>query len=80
MRGHRMGDVPVVDVLGRFESLKHDYEAIFRYLGCASFEGSLHANSTNREDFTHYYDDASRRTVEHLFARDIALFDYQFAC
>jgi chondroitin 4-sulfotransferase 11 len=67
---------PLVDFLGRFESLAADFEAICAKLGiqCAL----PHRNASAHRDYRTYYNPESRRTIERRYGDDIERFRYVF--
>jgi Sulfotransferase family len=66
----------IVDFVGRFENLQHDFEFIKEKL---DLDISLpHLNSTNRGKYKSYFTPDSKHRVAHLWQRDIDNFNYQF--
>ena len=66
-----------VDFIGRFESQAADTDHVFRTIGL----DSVSLPKLNQNKHTHYsswYNDKTRRLVGERFARDIALFGYEF--
>jgi hypothetical protein len=71
-----IGGVPVVDFLGRFESLAHDFEIIKNKLGIQA--KLLRTNSSVRKSYEHYYTDETREIVRKVYEIDVQLFAYEF--
>jgi hypothetical protein len=71
----RYGKV-AMDFVGRFENLNEDFDLISRRIG---LDRNLPArNRSNHDCYTGYYSDATRKIVEEVYGRDIALFQYKF--
>jgi hypothetical protein len=69
----------LVDFIGRFERLAEDFEIVRQRLKIDTSERLPHRNrAQSRKPYQDYYNDASRRFVEDLYARDIELFKYNF--
>jgi hypothetical protein len=69
----------LVDFVGRFESLQDSFREICRRLGIR--RQLPHAKKSQRRessDFRDYYTEAARKAVGERYARDIALFGYEF--
>ncbi len=66
-----------VDFIGRFETLNDDFTAVCRRLRIDP-PPLPHRNPSRREDYAGYYDAATRRKVEELFAAEIDEFGYSF--
>ena len=72
---NRAGE-PMMDFVGRFENIRHDFAEVARRLGRA---GDLAVtNESIHEDYTKYYSDKTRAVVQRVYERDIAAFGYQF--
>ena len=70
---------PLVDFVGRFESLRDSFREICRQLGIR--RPLPHAKkSAGRafSDYRGYYTEATREAVAKRYARDIARFGYEF--
>ncbi|WP_282167890.1 sulfotransferase family 2 domain-containing protein [Shewanella japonica] len=67
---------PLVDFIGRFESLDIDVSKIFNKLNITST--LPHINQGNRDSYHQFYDEESKGMVAELFSKDIAYFNYQF--
>lgn len=66
----------MVDLLGRFEKLEHDFGVIANQLGCHASLPTMNASEHQR--YTEYYTPASRDIVGRIYARDIQIFGYRF--
>ena len=66
-----------VDYVGRYENLQPDFDTVCARL---SIEPRMlsHTFKTDHGSYVDYYDDASRKIVERLYAADIAAFGYRF--
>jgi hypothetical protein len=71
-RGHR-----IVDFIGRFESLEHDYRRIRRQLRLGRVR-LPHRHRGSHGAYASYYDPQTREMVAELFAEEIAYFGYSF--
>jgi hypothetical protein len=67
----------MVDDIGRFERLAEDAARIFGALG-VELEPLPRVGQFTRRDYREFYDETSRRKVETHWARDLALFGYNF--
>jgi hypothetical protein len=67
----------LVDFVGRFERYEEDAKAILRRLGLAHLELPK-LNASVHRDYREYYTPKTQAIVAERFARDIALFGYQF--
>lgn len=66
----------LVDFVGRFENLKEEFAKVCEVL---SIEFRLpHKNRSNHRAYRDYYNERTRQLVQEGFAKDIALFDYEF--
>ena len=66
----------VVDFVGRFESLKTDFNLVCDRIGIRSKLGQK--NKTRRTRYQDHYDARTERLVEQAFAVDIQRFGYRF--
>lgn len=67
----------MVDFVGRFENLAADTDYVFRMLGLS--DTSLpKLNHNHHAHYSSWYNDKTRQLVAERFARDIALFGYEF--
>lgn len=67
----------IVDFVGRFENISADSDHVFRTLGLES--ASLpKLNQTKHTHYSSWYNDKTRALVAERFARDIALFGFEF--
>lgn len=71
----RQGNL-AVDIVGRFESLAEDFDAIVRRIGLKT--RLPHVNASRHEPYTSYYDDWSREVIAERFADDILEFGYRY--
>jgi chondroitin 4-sulfotransferase 11 len=67
---------PIVNFVGYFENLEHDFQAICDRIGVES--RLPHLNATAKVDYREFYDAASRNLVESRFSRDLEAFGYSF--
>jgi hypothetical protein len=66
----------LVDYVGRFERMQHDFGEVLGYLG---IDAKLpHLNRSQRADYRRYYDRRTRNLVKHLYRDDIDQFGYEF--
>ncbi len=66
----------LVDFIGRFESLHHDFHVVCERIG---LHAELpHLKQSERGSFQRYYDDPTAAIVARWFAKDIAAFGYRF--
>ena len=68
----------VVDFVGRFERLAHDYDVVARRLGVN--RPLTTTNRSDHDDYRRYYDAATQARVAEFYRKDIELFDYRFDC
>lgn len=69
-------DRPLVDFLGRFESLEDDFNHVCRRIG---IHGRLpRLNTSKHRDYRSYYNDTTAELVATHWRRDIDLFGYNF--
>ena len=66
----------MVDFLGRVERMEQDYLHVASRIGCA--RPLERVNVGERKHYSDYYDDEARQIVQHVYARDIELFNYAF--
>lgn len=67
---------PIVDFVGRYETLEQDFETICNHL---AIEAKLpHMNRSRHTHYSVYYTDRARQEVERRFARDLEIFNYRF--
>ena len=67
---------PIIDFIGRFETLAADIEVVCRRLGR---EATLpHLKRSKRGNYREYYDEAGRKLVERRFKLDIEHFGYEY--
>jgi hypothetical protein len=71
----RYGKV-ALDYIGRFENLDEDFRLVSRRIG--HDRNLATENRSSHDSYTRYYSDVTRKIVEHVYARDIALFKYEF--
>lgn len=73
---HDINGEQIVDFVGRFENIQHDFEFIKRKL---DLDISLpHLNSTNRGKYESYFTEESKQLVAQLWQKDLENFNYQF--
>jgi len=68
---------PIVDFVGRFETLEADAAEIFRRLGIRDVE-LPRRNPSSHSHYSEWYNDRTREIVAKRFARDISTFGYSF--
>ncbi|MCP4104138.1 MAG: sulfotransferase family protein [Desulfobacteraceae bacterium] len=66
----------IVDFIGRYESLKQDFDHICQILNLKAALPQL--NKTVHRDYRFYYNERTKRIVEEHFKDDIDLFGYTF--
>lgn len=69
---------PLVDYIGRFETLQHDAATVFERIGLEDVSLPVANTSSRHRDYRSYYDGATRSRVEELYAKDIERFGYRF--
>jgi hypothetical protein len=67
----------LADEIRRFEELKEGFEYLVGLLGRDDLE-LPHLKKTVRKDYREYYDDETVEVVRRRYARDVALFGYEF--
>jgi len=75
------GEQPVVDKIGRYETLTHDLQEIGQRLGIPEPLVLPQAKASHRTDRRHYseiLDDECRDKIAARFRREMQLFDYRF--
>ncbi|MBS41990.1 MAG: hypothetical protein CMH83_02190 [Nocardioides sp.] len=65
------------DFIGRTENLTADSRFALEHFGLST-EGLGHDNKSKREGYREYYDDATRKRVADVFAKDVTEFGYEF--
>jgi hypothetical protein len=66
----------LVDFIGKFENLEKDFGQVCNLLSIERF--LPHKNPSKHRSYREYYDDRTYQLVKEAFAKDIALFDYEF--
>lgn len=66
----------MVDFVGRYENLLHDFTEVARRLG-RECQLPLY-NKGDHAHFTSYYDDETRDIVGRIYSRDVELFGYRY--
>lgn len=65
-----------IDFVGKFESINEDFNHIKNAIG---LDAELpHLNASSRTDYRSYYDDETRKLIEHWYREDIERFGYTF--
>jgi hypothetical protein len=67
---------PLVDFVGRYESLEADFAQVCRRIGISA--PLARHNRSEHAHYREYYDDETKRIVERHFARDIERFGYRY--
>jgi len=67
---------PLVDFVGRFETIEQDFATICARLGVTT--SLTHENRGDRADYREYYTAVTRQIVARHYARDIERFEYTF--
>jgi hypothetical protein len=67
----------MVNHIGRFENLQHDFELICSALDMPKHK-LPHKNKTTHHHYTHYYDDETIERVASNFSRDIERLNYKY--
>jgi len=65
-----------IDFIGKFESIRADFEQIRQTIGTRA--ELPHLNATKRSDYKNYYTDETRQIVESWYHEDIEAFGYTF--
>jgi hypothetical protein len=69
----------LVDFIGRYEHLEQDFQTACKHIGLRGISLPHRRRAHDRkQDYRHYYDDASRELVAHYFAPDIERLGYAF--
>ena len=71
------GDL-VMDFVGRFESLQHDFDRVCEKIGIPKFKLDFKNRTQRSISYEDYYDSETRDLVSNLFEKDIDLFKYTF--
>jgi len=66
----------LVDFVGRFESLRDDFQQVCQTIGISAELPEL--NRTEHQEYASYYNEQTRKRVAEYFAGDIELFGYRF--
>jgi hypothetical protein len=67
---------PIVDFIGKMETIDKDYEHLKNILGLK--RKLPHLNQSRHDDYRLYYTDELRKRVGQMFARDVEHFKYEF--
>jgi hypothetical protein len=67
-----------VDFIGRLETFARDVAVVRERLGLPPTEDVPHLNRSRRGSYRDYYNDATRKRVAEVFAKDIDAFGYTF--
>jgi len=67
----------MVNFIGKFESLKEDYNTICEILK-VNKPKLPHHNQSVRNHYTEYYNDKTKKMVEEVYIKDIEIFQYKF--
>lgn len=70
-------NIPMVDFIGRHQSLQADYVTVCSRIGIPATQLGL-ANASDHGPWKDYYDDELRHRVAVLYKRDIENFDFHF--
>jgi len=68
-------DNPIVDFVGRFESLNCDLNALSKFTGI-SFSGLNNLNQSAHNHFESYYDQETKEMIRIAYKRDFELLNY----
>ncbi len=68
---------PIVDFVGRFESLNEDYARVCRHLSLPVSE-LPHYRKSDHQHYRKYYDERTREIIAQRYAHDIGAFKYAF--
>jgi hypothetical protein len=69
-------DTIAIDFIGKFESIREDFEQIRQAIGTRA--ELPHLNATKRSNYRDYYTDETRQIVANWYHEDIKTFDYTF--
>ena len=67
----------MVDFIGRFENLQHDFKHVCKCIGIDNIE-LLHKNKSEHGHYSTYYNDETRDAVTRAFPKLISFGDYTF--
>ncbi|MEE4203691.1 MAG: sulfotransferase family 2 domain-containing protein [Halieaceae bacterium] len=68
----------IVDFIGRYESLKADFDTVCDHIGIPRKELPHKRKATDRTRYREYYDESTRDLVAQHFAADIERLGYEF--
>ena len=68
----------IVNFIGKFERLQHDFNKICKKIGIKKKIKLPHIRRTRHNKYRTYYNDATKKHVTKVFAKDIEYFKYRF--
>jgi chondroitin 4-sulfotransferase 11 len=68
----------IVDFVGRFENLEHDFAKVCERIGRTGLQ-LPHDNATKHQDYRHYYKDSEIEIIARWYKKDIEHFGYVFS-
>lgn len=68
----------IVDYVGRYENIDHDFAAICNRIGVKNIELPRMNASYRKPDYREYYNSITKKVVSLLYSKDLEIFDYYF--
>ena len=78
---YTIDNIPVVDFIGKYETLKKDFDQICTKLGIPHQEKLSRLRSGYRQKpdhYSQYYDEETKKIIEKHYSREISMFGYSF--
>jgi len=69
---------PVVDYIGSFENIQHDFDVLCELIGVGVVELPHHKKSEYDKEYVDYYNEQTKQIVADMYEEDIKMFNYEF--